>query len=109
MGSLQQRLYPNPLSSINSASFTGSYQLLGTTLPNACRIIKLTNNSNVAVTISWDGVTDHEILPAGSFVLLDASANKENSGICEISQGTQFLVKGSAGTGSVYLSSYFTK
>ena len=109
MGSLQQRLYPNPLKSIDSASFTGSYQALGTALENAVRIIKLTNNSTVLVTVSWDGINDHEILPAGSFLLLDASANKENSGVCEISQGTQFLVKASAGTGSVYLSSYFTR
>ena len=109
MGSLQQRLYPNPLKSIDSASFTGSYQTLGIPLENACRIIKLTNNSTVLVTVSWDGINDHEILPPGSFVLLDASANKENSGVCEISQGTQFLVKGAAATGLVYLSSYFTR
>lgn len=109
MGSLNQRLYPNPLKSIDSASFTGSYQTLGIPLENACRIIKLTNNSTVDVTVSWDGINDHEILPAGSFLLLDVSSNREMSNVCEISQGTQFLVKGSAGTGSVYLSSYYAR
>lgn len=109
MGSLQQSLYPNPLRSIDSSTFTGSYQALGSTLPNASRIIKITNNSTVLITISWDGVNDHEILPPNSFLLLDVSSNKEVSSICEIPQGTQFLVKASAGTGLVYLSSYFAR
>ena len=109
MGSLQQRLYPNPLQSIDSATFTGSYQALGSSLANASRIIKITNNSTKDVTVSWDGINDHEFVPAGSFILLDASANREVSDICEVSQGTQILVKGSAGTGLVYLSSYYAR
>lgn len=106
---LSQNLYPNPLKSINSATFTGSYQALGTSLENSCRIVKFTNTSNVSVTVSWDGVNDHEILPASSFLLLDVSANREKADICEIPKGTQFLVKGSAGVGLVYVSSYFTR
>ena len=109
MSGLNQRLYPNPLKSIDSASFTGSYQTLGIPLETACRVVKLTNNSTVLVTVSWDGINDHEILPSGSFILIDVSSNRETSNICEISQGTQFLVKGIAGTGSVYLSSYFAR
>jgi hypothetical protein len=72
-------------------------------------MIKLTNNSNQLVTVSWDGTADHEILPPGSFILIDVSANKEVTGICEIAVGIQFYVKGTAGTGSVYLSSYFAR
>ena len=109
MGALNQRLYPNLLQSIDSSTLSGSYQDLGVPLANASRIIKFTNNSTVDVTISWDGVNDHEILPKGSFVLLDAAANREASQICEVPQGTQFFVKGSAGTGLIYLSSYFTR
>lgn len=106
---LSQNLYPNPLKSIDSATFTGSYQALGTALENSCRIVKFTNTSTVNVTVSWDGINDHEILPLGGFLLLDVSANKEKADICEIPKGTQFLVKGSAGTGLVYLSSYFAR
>lgn len=103
------RLYPNPLKSRDSATFTGSYQTLGTVLEHPCRLVKLTNNSTVFITISWDGINDHEVLPAGSFLLIDVSSNRQVSEIYDIAEGTQFLVKGSAGTGSVYLSSYFAQ
>ncbi len=104
---LSSRLYPNGLKSIDSATFTGSYQAVGTALTHSVRIIKFTNNSNVLVTLSWDGVNDHEALPAGSFLLLDVSANREMSQFFEIANGTQFYAKGSAGTGLLYISSYF--
>ena len=61
------------------------------------------NDSSVAVTISWDGVNDHDYLPSKGFWLYDASANREVSDILEVPANTQFYVKGSAGTASVYL------
>lgn len=107
MGALSTKILPDTLRSIDSATFTGSYQAVGTALTKPTRIVKFTNNSTVAVTISWDGTNDHEFLPAGSFLLIDVSSDKETSGIFEIGANTQFLVKGSAGTGSVYISTYY--
>jgi len=96
------RLNWEPLRSIDSATFTGSYQLLGTPLNHPSYILKIINNSNVLITISIDGVVDVDVVPAGSFVLYD----EDTSGIPTpeaIPQGTQFFVKGNAGAGSVYL------
>ena len=106
---LKVRLSPNTIQSIDSSTFTGSYQKLGTPSVYPIRIIKFTNNSNQLVTLSWNGVNDHEVLPAGSFLLLDVSANNELSYILEIPAQMQFWVKGSAGTGLFYLSSYYAK
>lgn len=100
-------IFPEVLRSIDSATFTGSYQAVGAALANPARIIKFTNNSGVLVTLSWDGVNDHDVLPAGSFLLLDVSANKQISQIFSIAVGVRFYVKGSASTGSVYISSYY--
>jgi hypothetical protein len=107
MSYLSCKIYPEVLRSIDSATLTGIYFALGAPLLHPSRLIKFTNTSNVTVTISWDGINAHEILPAGGFVLLDISANKESSDILEIQEGTQFYVSGPAGTGLIYLSSYF--
>lgn len=109
MTNLSVKLYPDTLRSIDSASFTGSYQAIGTALTQSTRIVKFTNNSNVLVLVSWDGTNNHEALPPGSFLLLDVSTNKENGNILEIPVGTQFFVSGSSGTGLVYLSTYYAR
>lgn len=87
-----------------------AYVELGDPLEVTPRIVKFTNNSDGDVLISWDGVTDHEILPAGSFVLLDIASNKQQDNTLYIAKGTQFWVKdsGAAGTvGDIYLSVYY--
>lgn len=91
------------LRSIDSATFTGSYQNLGTALSNPAIIVKLVNNSDQLVTLSTDGTNDHDIFPTGSFTLYDYSANKQNAPYLAAAKGTQYRVKGSAGTGLVYL------
>ena len=110
MTNYASRFYPIPLQSFDSSTFTGDYEVLGT-LTQPCRIIKFTNNSNLLVTISWDGTTDHEILPAASFVLLDGSANKQGDFAAGFQVGQSFWLKGadSGGSGLVYLSGYFTQ
>lgn len=105
MTTFTRKLLSEELRSIDSSTFTGSYQALGTPLENAASIVKLVNNSTVLVTVSEDGgITDHDIAPASSFFLYDCTTNTaQESGSIFIPQGTQYSVKGSAGTGSVYL------
>jgi hypothetical protein len=96
-----QRLAWETLRSVDSATFTGVYVPIGGPLLHPSYILKIVNNSSVLVTISIDGVTDIDVLPANSFFLYDES----NSGPYRnaVQQGTQFFAKGSAGTGLVYL------
>lgn len=107
MSALYVRIFPETLRSANASTFTGSYQALGSPLGHSIRLVKWTNTSNVDVTISWDGINDHEILPANSFVLLDVSSNREVSNQWEIQNGLQFYIKAAVGVGSVYMSAYF--
>lgn len=96
------------LRSIDSATFTGSYQAIGTPLNFPSYILKLINNSTVLVTISIDGINDVDVAPANSFWLYDETKVLSPS-IQGIPAGTKIFVKGSAGTGSVYLVSQYLK
>lgn len=97
------------LRSIDSATFTGSYQTLGTPLANPSVLVKMVNNSGALVTISVDGVSDHDILPASSFWLYDIASDSPGTSSIYRKKGTQFYVKGSASTGSVYLVTQYVK
>ena len=88
---------------IDSSTFTGSYQALGSVLAHDPFLIKMVNASTVPVTVSLDGTTDMDICPAGSFFLYDEQANSPRESGLRIPKGTQVWVKGTAGTGTVYL------
>lgn len=101
------RITWEPLRSISSATFTGSYQALGLPLVHPSYICKLVNNSTVDVLISIDGVNDYDVAPAGSFWLYDESKGGSLNQLPALPAGTQFYVKAAAGTGSVYLVSQY--
>jgi|SRR5690606_10402960 len=94
----------NPLISVDSATFTGSYIAFGTGFTYPVRILHIVNNSDQNATISFDGgTTDHLLIPAGSFVLYDFGTNKgESAPVLELKKGSPMVIKGSAGTGLVY-------
>lgn len=107
---LNVRVYPEVLRTVAASAFTGSYQVMGGPLLYPCRIVKFTNTSAVSVTVSWDGTNDHDIIPAGGFLLIDVTSNREDpGGQLAIAAQTQFYIKASASTGSMYMSAYFAK
>lgn len=95
------------LRSIDSATLTGSYQAIGTPLVNPSYICKLVNNSTSLVTISVDGVNDVDVAPANSFWLYDEGKVGLSGAFPALPAGTNIFVKGSAGTGSIYLVSQY--
>ncbi len=97
------RLAWENLRSVDSATFTGVYVKLGTPLAHPSYILKLVNNSTSLVTVSVDGVNDMDVAPANAFFLYDESKVGQASGRPALPQGSQIWVKGSAGTGLVYL------
>jgi len=101
--SFTSRIAWETLRTIDSATFTGSYQAVGVPLANPSYILKMVNNSTVIVTISIDGLNDVDVCPAGSFWLYDEGKVGLSSGFPSVPKGTQIYVKGSAGTGLVYL------
>lgn len=95
------------LRTIDSATFTGSYQNVGGVLLFPSYIAKLVNNSSVLVTISIDGVNDYDVAPPNSFFLYD-EAKYSAPALQFLPAGTQISVKGAvAGTGLVYFVSQY--
>jgi hypothetical protein len=104
MAYTNQLLY-EPLRSIDSATFTGSFLPLGTPLLHPSALIKIVNTSSVLVTISIDGVTAVDVVPANGFVLYDVTSDsppQASNGIF-VPQHRQYYVSGTASTGLVYL------
>jgi len=92
-----------PMVSIDSATFTGSYQAL-TATSDPCIIYKIVNNSTMDVTVSMNGTTDHDFIPTKTGAVYDNQAGSQPSNKdALLKKGQVFYVKGSAGVGSVYL------
>lgn len=91
------------LRSIDSATFSGAFQAVGTPLANPCRLIKFVNNSNKDVIVSDDGINAKDIVPANSFALYDFTSNEIKDEGFFFPMGTQLYAKGSAGVGLFYI------
>lgn len=104
MGAQSTVLKWDTLRSLSSASVSGTYAVVGTAFSFAPRLVKIVNDSTQAVTVSTDGTNDHDYVPAGGFTLYDIGTNRGNPApeAC-ISKGTQISVKGTAGTGTIYV------
>jgi hypothetical protein len=89
----------------STMSSSSTYYTIGTPLVYPSFKLKIVNNSNVLVTISIDGANAYDVVPAGSFVLYDASqAQMSTANMPTIPAGTQFSAKtATAGTGLLYL------
>lgn len=110
MAQRKNRFSAIPLQSFDTSGLTSTYQALNgsTGLPESCAYIRIINNSDTDVTISLDGNTDHDIVPADFIVDLPLQANSVPSGhYGMIEKGKIFYVKGTAGTGNIYLAGYY--
>jgi hypothetical protein len=99
---------PIPLTSIDSTAVTDTYQAINTTgLPFPCFSINILNDSDEDITVSFDGVNDHEYIVSDfdRDILFQTNAQPTNS-VALLPQGTKIYVKGTAGTGYIYLSGW---
>lgn len=98
-----------PLSSFNSASITGAYQSMNTSgLPHPCFLIRVMNASDELITVSYDGITNNDVVLSNSTLDVPMQANAQpNAQYALMSARTQIYIKGAAGTGNIYLSGYY--
>lgn len=100
------------LTSFNTAGAGAAYLAINAAgLDEACFNLKIHNASNIAITISYDGVNDHDYLPAGQTILFDFQTNSQPKNyVANFAKGTVVYVAsvtGAAGAGLVYLSGYY--
>lgn len=103
-------ILPITMTSFNTAGLNGSFQVVnsgGTT--EACVLIRIVNDSDQDVTVSFDGAVDHDYVRAGETLQLPIQSNAApGSNTAKLRQGTQVWVKGAgAGTGLIYLAGYY--
>ncbi len=81
-----------------------------TPIDEACFMLRFTNESNVDVFISFDGVNPHEIVASSTNITLSFQSNAlPNNEVALVKKGTQFYVQGITGAGYIYLSGFYSK
>lgn len=99
-----------PLTSIDSSTFDGTtYMAINPSgVPHALFAFNIINDSSSDITVSYDGSTDNDFIPQGSTSSNPIQYNSQpNTYIANLAKGTIIWVKGSTGTGNVYLSGYY--
>lgn len=107
--SLAIRFAAEPLRSLAFGSIGAGYMGVGTAISNPSRIIKVDNLTDATLLFSFDGITDHFVLPANGFLLLDITANKSVSDAYFLAQGQRLYVKqsGVPTSGAVYFTTIY--
>lgn len=91
------------------SSLTSSYQAVNASgLDSACFRVAIYNTTNGDVDISYDGATTHDVVPASTLLVLNAQENAQPTGwLALFAKGQIVYVKGSSGSGNIYLSGYY--
>jgi hypothetical protein len=88
------RIEYEPLRSIGFASLSGAYAGVGMPFANPVKILKVTNLTDAALLVSFDGVTDMDVVPAMGAYVYDYSTNKTDAaGLLEQPTGKRLYVK----------------
>ncbi len=97
------------LSSVLSSSVSSTYAPLnGTGFIQAPFFIRIINASTMAITVSYNGVNDNEFIPANSVFENHSQTNSQpNAQVALLPKNTIVYIKGTAGTGNIYLSGYY--
>lgn len=97
------------LSLIAGSALSGTYQSMNPGgLPHACFLIRIVNDSDNRIFISFDGVNNDEYLAAGTSFDLNSQTNAQPGALYAlVPKYTQVYVKGTSGTGNVTLSGYY--
>lgn len=101
-----------PLTTYDTSGLTGTYAALnGSGVEQSLKVLKMYNASDVLVTLSLDGTTDHDVIPAGGTFVLDIQTNSHgwggSNGHWAIRNGQIIYGKGSAGAGNLYIIGYY--
>ncbi len=106
---LAVRPLPETERTLAFGSISGTYAAVGTPLAHPSLLLILQNQTDVAVSFSWDGVNSAITLQAGVAFTFDEAANKGLGGVLWTSAGTQIYAKtaGSPASGALYISTFY--
>ena len=104
-------VYPLLLTSLDSSLVTANYAPINPLgFEGAAFFLKITNNSDESITISYDGINDHDFMVEFLVFALDTETNaRPTSNVAHNPIAQNIYIKGTAGTGTVYLSGFYQK
>jgi len=105
---------PIRLRYFNAIGLTGDYKVLNVGgLPEACSYIKIFNDSDFVLDLSYDGQQGHEMLdPSDTLELYFQANSRSNNHVAMLNKGTKIYGKdGGAGLkgGYIYISGWYVK
>ena len=105
----QNSVKPFILTTIASSAVTGNYTAINSSgFLQAPFFIRIINGSTMPITVSYNGIDDNEYIPSGSIFELPSQTNSQpNAQVALFPKRTVVYVKGTAGTGNIYLSGYY--
>ena len=96
-----------PLTSFDASKLSNEYLAINLNgLPNSCTMIRIINTSNVPVTISYDGITDNDVV-INSLQIQAKEVGMFSQRTNLIPAGSKFFIKGTPGVGTIYLAGYY--
>lgn len=103
------RLNVEPLRTLAAGGIGVDYTLIGSRLNHPVRLIILMNLTDARLLFSFDGVTDHLVLPENSNTTLDIAANRTSTTGWFMGEKRGIWVKRDQNptAGSVYLTVFF--
>ena len=95
-----------PLSTFASASLSSSYQAVNSSgFPYPILSLKITNDGTTNITVSFDGTTDNFLVLDGEIFTINGNQySSETPDAFKHPKGRIIYIKGTAGTGNIYLS-----
>ena len=99
---------PIAMTSKDSSALTGGYDVVNTGLTDPCFILRIVNDSNKDITISYDGVSPHDYLIAGTDIMIHTHQQREFNNV-SFRRGQPVYVKGAVGTGFIYVVGYYSE
>jgi len=103
------RMVPDTLRSLAFGGIGANYAPVGSVFAHPMRLINIQNLTDAILLFSFDGVTDHVIVPNESGIIYDFCTNRVGMAGAMISNGTTMYVKqsGVPTSGSVYISCFY--
>ncbi len=103
-----------PIRSVASTALTGTYQVLAAAIGAPCHMIKIVNDSDADVFVSFDynpavaSKIANDFVPAQTTALIPPFEGYPNTNACLWSSSNPVYILGTAGmSGSIYLVGYY--
>ena len=104
------RVAATQMTSLDSATLTGGYDIFVDSLEQACFLIRIVNVCNQNVAISYNGTQLNDIIPAGKEVTYNFQTNSQPRGKKNLlPKGQRIWISGPAGIGFVYWVGYYNE